>query len=207
MLPLFSQLQQRLREQPGRALNLPGLELRESAVLVPLFEREGEPWALFTRRPKTLRSHAGQISFPGGSRDPADPTPLHAALRETSEEVGIPPDQVEVLGMLDEMPTVTRYRIQPFVGVIPGEIELSPNPAEIDVVIEVPLRHLLQPATQRTETWRRGEEEHLVYFFDYREHVIWGATARILVDLFQRARGLPAFEALRAPGARTPPSK
>lgn len=207
MLPLFEQLRERLRTQPGRALNLPGLALRESAVLVPLFERGGEPWALFTRRPATLRAHAGQISFPGGARDPSDPTPLHAALREADEELGIPPGAVEVLGMLDEAPTVTQFRIQPFVGVIPGDLQYRPNPAEIDVVIEVPLAELLRPEVPRTETWRRGGEAHLVYFFDYGPHTIWGATARILVDLFERARGLPAFEALRAAAPRHAPPK
>lgn len=207
MAALFSQLRQRLREQPGKALNLPGLELRESSVLVPLFERGGEPWALFTKRPATLRSHAGQISFPGGSRDPSDETPLHAALREAWEEMGIPPDRVDVLGMLDEMPTVTRFRIQPFVGVIPGDLAYVPNPAEIDEVIEVPLRQLLHADTPRTELWKRNGKEHVVYFFDHGPHVIWGATARILVDLFERASGLPTFEALRSAGARAESSK
>lgn len=207
MLPLFSQLRQRLRERPGRALNLPGLELREASVLVPLFERGGEPWALFTKRPATLRSHAGQISFPGGSRDASDETPLHTALREAWEEMGIPPERVDVLVMLDEMPTVTQFRIQPFVGVIPGDLQYVPNPAEIELIIEVPLRQLLHPDVPRKELWRRNGKDHLVYFFDYGPHVIWGATARILVDLFERASGLPAFEALRAPSARAESSK
>lgn len=202
MLPLFSQLGERLRTQPGRALNLPGLELREAAVLVPLFERDGEPWVLFTKRPATLRSHAGQISFPGGARDPADETPLHAALREAWEEVGIPRERVHVLGMLDEMPTITQFRVQPFVGVIPGDLEYQPSADEIDVIIEVPLSHLLRPETPRTEQWRHQDEEHTVYFFDYGEHVIWGATARMVVDLFDRAAGLPSFEALRTPSGR-----
>lgn len=198
MHPVFTELRQCLQRRPGRALNLPGLELREAAVLVPLFERGGEPWALFTKRPHTLRSHAGQISFPGGARDPEDETPLHAALRESWEELGIPPRRVEVLGMLDESPTITQYRIQPFVGVIPGDLQYRPSPVEIELIIEVPLSHLLRPGTRREELWRRNDEEHLVYFFDYGPHVIWGATARILVDLFERARGLPSIEALSA---------
>jgi len=199
MLPLFAELRERLRERPGRALNLPGLRLREASVLVPMFERGGEPWILFTKRPSTLRSHAGQISFPGGGRDPSDETPLHTALRESWEEVGIPPESVDVLGMLDESPTVTQYRIQPFVGVIPGDLDYRPSAEEIDLLIEVPLAHLLRPQASRREIWKHGGDEHVVYFFDYGPHVIWGATARILVDLFERARGLPSFEEVRSP--------
>jgi 8-oxo-dGTP pyrophosphatase MutT (NUDIX family) len=197
---LFEQLREKLHAEPGRALSLPGLELREAAVLVPLFHRAGVPHILFTKRPMTLRSHAGQFSFPGGGREPSDVTPLHAALREAHEEVGIPPERVNVLGMLDESPTVTNFRIQPFVGVIPGDLTYRPNPREIELILEVPLETLLAPQSPRRELWRRGGREHEVYFFDYGPHVIWGATARILVELFAKASGLPAFEALK--GAR-----
>ena len=194
---LFEQLREKLHAQPGGALNLPGLELREAAVLVPLLEREGVPHVLFTKRPTTLRSHAGQFSFPGGGREPTDETPLHTALREAEEEIGIPPRQVQVLGMLDESPTVTSFRIRPFVGVIPGDLTYRPSPEEIELILEVPLAALLDPHASRREMWRRGGREHEVYFFDYGQHVIWGATARILVELLEKARGLPAFEALR----------
>ncbi len=197
MVALFEQLRDRLQAEPGRALNLPELVLRESAVLVPLFTREGVPHIVFTRRPSTLRRHAGQFAFPGGARDPSDESPLHAALRESWEELGIPPEQVEVLGMLDESPTVTEFRIQPFVGVVPDDLAWKPNPEEIDLVLEVPLSALLEPGVPRSQKWRHGSEEHDVYFFDYAGHTVWGATARILVDLFDRAKGLPAFEALR----------
>ena len=197
MHPLFEQLRKRLHDEPGRALSLPRCALREAAVLLPLFERGGVPYILFTKRPMTLRNHAGQFSFPGGARDPDDETPLHAALREAQEEVGIPPERVQVLGMLDESPTVTNFRIQPFVGVIPGDLTYLPNPEEIELILEVPLAELLAPQSPRRELWRRGGRDHEVYFFDYGQHVIWGATARILVELFAKARGLPAFEALR----------
>lgn len=194
---MFEQLRRKLHADPGRALNLPGLELREAAVLVPLLERNGTPHVLFTKRPATLRSHAGQFSFPGGGREPSDETPLHTALRETQEEIGVPPERVTVLGMLNEAPTVTNFRIRPFVGVIPGDLTYRPNPDEIELILEVPLTVLLDPAAPRRELWRRGGREHEVYFFDYGEHVIWGATARMLVELFEKVRGLPAFDALR----------
>lgn len=168
MDPLFERLRERLRRHPGRSLDLPALLLRESAVLVPLFLREGRPHLLFTRRPPTLKSHGGQISFPGGVREQGDLTPLHTALRETKEELGIAPELVEVLGMLDEIPTITRYRILPFVGVIPGELRYLPSAEEIEEIIEAPLSEL---------------EERAPRFFYFGRHLVWGATARILHNL------------------------
>ncbi|MHB8876227.1 MAG: CoA pyrophosphatase [Myxococcaceae bacterium] len=191
---VFRQIRERLEAHPAKTLNLPGLSLREAAVLAPLFVRDGEIHALFTRRPMTLRTHAGQISFPGGGRDAADPTPLHTALRETHEELGIPPERVEVLGMLDELPTITEFRIVPFVGVIPGDFVYRPNPEEIEEIIEVPLAHLLNPTIHRIEKWQVHGEEHDVYFYDYGHHHIWGVTARILKGFLQRIGDLPAFE-------------
>ncbi len=194
MEALFSELRQKLQEKPARMLQLPGLELRESAVLVPLFVREGQPHALFTRRPAHLRQHGGQISFPGGTRDPEDATPLHTALRETQEELGIPPEKVEILGMLDEVPTSTQFRIIPFVGAIPPDFKYVISPEEIAEVIEVPLAHLLNPAAHRAE--RRGvlEAAREICFYDYGPNVIWGATARILRNLLQHFQGLPTLD-------------
>lgn len=193
MDPRWEELRARLEQKPGRPLNLPGLTLRESAVLVPLFVRDNVPHALFTRRPVTLRTHAGQISFPGGSRDAADPTPLHTALRETEEELGLPTDAVTVLGLLDEIPTITEFRIAPFVGVIPGDAVYRPNPDEIAEIIEVPIPHLLATTTLRVEQYEVKGRMRDVYFYDYQGHTIWGATARILRDLLQIVNALPSW--------------
>jgi 8-oxo-dGTP pyrophosphatase MutT (NUDIX family) len=187
----FAQLRERLEQRPGKALNLPGISLREAAVLVPIFVRQGVPHLLFTKRPATLRQHAGQISFPGGSRDPEDLTPLHTALRESQEELGIPPDRVEVLGTLDESQTITSFRISPFVGVIPPDIAYAPSAEEIDEVIEVPLPHLNDPSRHRIEIWQVAGSDREVYFYDYGSHVIWGATARIVKNFLQVASGIP----------------
>jgi len=196
---LFEQLQARLEQRPGRALNQRGVSLRESAVLVPMFIRQGAPHILLTKRPETLRSHPGQIAFPGGARDPEDATPLHTALRETHEELGVSPGVVQVLGMLDEIPTTSQFRIVPFVGAIPHDVRYVPNVAEIDLVLEVPLLHLLDPARLRTErrTWMGHEID--TYFYDVGEHVIWGATAHILHNLLQLAGDLPALQRLSSP--------
>lgn len=182
MEPVFEELRRRLSERPGQSLNLPGLELRDSAVLVPLFLRGGELHVLFTKRPKTLRSHAGQISFPGGARESMDLTPLHTALREAREELGIPQQRVEVLGLLDEIPTITQFRITPFVGVIPADLRYQPS-EEVEQVIEARVSELANPAIQRVEKRVVWEQEREIYFYDFGPHLIWGATARILRGL------------------------
>ena len=199
MHPFFQELRAKLEQSPGKPFHLPGVTLRESAVLVPLFLREGAPYALFTKRPTTLRQHAGQISFPGGSRDPEDASPLHTALRETREELGLPETHVEVLGMLDEIPTLTGFRIVPFVGAIPPDFAYVPSEAEVSEVIEVPLSHLMNPGFRRKERRKWNDREYDLYFYDYGEHIIWGATAHILTDLLQLAAELPALKRLITP--------
>jgi 8-oxo-dGTP pyrophosphatase MutT (NUDIX family) len=190
--PLFDALETQLSTRPPQALHMSGLVLREAAVLVPLLLRDGVPQVLFTKRPSTLRHHAGQYSFPGGSRDAEDPTPLQTALRETREELGIDVTGVRVLGALDEVPTLggTGFRIQPFVGVLPQGLEYKPNPMEVEFIIEVPLAHLLDPTAHRTEPHHVRGVEYEVDFYTYETHVIWGATGRILRHLLHLAREL-----------------
>lgn len=180
----FDRLKHHLHQAPSKTFDAPGLVLKEAAVLAPLFWRAGEPWALLTRRPMDMRKHPGQISFPGGARDAGDITPLHTALRETREELGISPDDVDVLGLLGAMPTITSYWVTPFVGVVPADVKLSPNPAEIDEVIEAPL-------------WRlRREQRHLynadrdVFVWGDARHVVWGATWRMLGQLVEHIEAI-----------------
>jgi len=192
MHPLFDALETHLATRPSRDVNLPGLVLREAAVLVPLLLRDERPYVLFTKRPTTLRHHAGQYSFPGGSRDPEDPTPLQTALRETREELGIDVSGVRVLGSLDEVPTVggSGFRIRPFVGVVPHGVEYKPNPDEVEYIIEVPLAHLMDPSFHRTEPRSSRGVVYDVDFYTWETHVIWGATGRILRDLLLLATEL-----------------
>ena len=187
---LFDALENHLATRPPRAVHLPGFVLREAAVLVPLLVRDGCPHVLFTKRPPTLRHHAGQYSFPGGSRDPEDATPLHTALRETREELGIDVSGVRVLGPLDEVPTLTEFRIQPFVGVIPHGLEYRLSPDEVEFILEVPLEALLDPAIRRTERHHVRGVEYEVDFYTFGTHVIWGATGRILSELLWLASQL-----------------
>jgi 8-oxo-dGTP pyrophosphatase MutT (NUDIX family) len=188
---LFEALEARLKARPARTFVLPGRALREAAVLLPLFEREGVPHVLFTRRPATLRTHAGQYAFPGGGQEVRDVTPLETALRETEEELGVPRARVRVLGQLDETPTTSSYRIHPYVGVIPGDGQYVPNPVEVDLVLEVPLARLMDESIVRVERHTWEGVEHDVHFYTHGEHVIWGATARILRNFLQLVLDVP----------------
>lgn len=189
----FAELSRALQQHPGRQLNLPGLELRDSAVLAPFILRGVEPRLLFTLRPTHLRRHAGQVSFPGGARDPDDSTPLHTALREVREELGVAPESVEILGMLDEMVTTSEFRVVPYVGLLDPSAELHPDAGEIAELLEIPVSDLLVPGLRRTEKRFYRGAEHDVYFYDVGRHTIWGATARILSNLLSVISGLPAW--------------
>jgi 8-oxo-dGTP pyrophosphatase MutT (NUDIX family) len=158
---------------------------KQAAVLVPLFEADGLH-AVFTRRRHDLRRHAGEISFPGGRRDPGE-TLVETALREAHEEVGLPPDAVEVVGALPPTPTfVTNYAIYPFVGVIEAGFEWIVQRSEVDEVLELRLDDL-QAGYGERRLVRRGIPFRTPTY-EVGGHVVWGATARILGDLLNRVR-------------------
>ncbi len=163
-------------------------DLRRAAVLVPLFESGGEVYLLLTRRSEAVEHHKGQIAFPGGAAD-GDEDLRQTALRETFEEVGIPPDHVEILGRLPDVEVIASgFRVSPFVGVVPHPYPLRPSSEEIEEVVPVPLAVFRQPANLRVERRERDGRPHEVLHYAYRGHDIWGATARIirhLVDLLE----------------------
>jgi 8-oxo-dGTP pyrophosphatase MutT (NUDIX family) len=154
-------------------------------VLIPLFrDASGEPHAVLTRRRADLRRHAGEISFPGGRHDPEDADLRETALREAEEEIGLPRTDVRILGELPPVSTfVTGYLIHPFVGLIPASQSWRPSPREVDAVLELPLRTLRESKT-RTPMERRGISFETDAYI-VAEHLIWGATARILDDLYE----------------------
>ncbi|HEU5193769.1 MAG TPA: CoA pyrophosphatase [Methylomirabilota bacterium] len=157
----------------------PGPLIR-AAVLVPIVDR-GEAALVFAQRTDRVGHHKGQISFPGGRVDPGDADDLAAALREANEEVGLDPARVEALGLLDDQETfATQYVITPWVGLVHGPVVWQPDGEEIEKVIEVPVSALLDRGCLRVETWERDGIERDVYFYEYRDTTIWGATARIL---------------------------
>lgn len=164
---------------------------RSSAVLVPIFAgTDGDPHLLFTVRSTALARHSGEISFPGGKRDPGDVSLLATALREANEEIGLDAARVTPLGELAPVFTVvSNYVISPQVALVSGQIEAiapSPNPAEVAEIIDAPLVALADPAICRAEEWVRLGRRHTVYFFHFGPYRIWGATAFILTDLLAR---------------------
>lgn len=166
----------------------------DAAVLIPLIAR-AEPTILFTRRTANLARHSGQVSFPGGRRDAGDVSPLETALRETREETGIEPALIRVAGYLPRYRTGTGYDIAPVVGVIAQDFTLLPNPDEVAEIFEAPLAFFLDPANRRVETRQWGARERRFYVFSPGGHVIWGATAAILVDFAARLTARDVIEA------------
>lgn len=161
-------------------------ELREAAVLVPVVDHGGEATVILTQRTEALRSHSGQIAFPGGRIDPSDGSAEAAALRETFEEVGLRPDQIEVIGRIPDYVSASGYRIAPVLGIVRPGFELRPNPAEVDAVFEVPLRFLMEPANHQRQSRVWLDRERVFYAMPYGEHYIWGVTAGIIRTLYER---------------------
>jgi len=163
---------------------------RESAVLALLYEHDGGAVVLLTRRSWDLRSHRGEVSFPGGGREAADPDLVTTALRETEEEVGIPARSVEIIGELDHLATVSSgSTIVPYVGAVRGRPSVTPDPREVAEVLHVPLAELLAPGVYREERWRLGTFERPVWFFELEGDTVWGATAAILRRLLVLVTG------------------
>lgn len=160
-------------------------DLKPAAVLVPLFYKDGEYHLLFTRRTDHLRQHPGQISFPGGRHDQSDRDLLETALREAEEEIGLKPADVTVLGELDDMMTVTQYRITPYVGIFPYPYPFQVNEHEIEHLLEVPLSQLLDPAVLEIRQRPFLKENIAVYYYNIGPEPIWGATARILKNFLE----------------------
>jgi len=187
-LSLIEEIKRRLASSPP-APTAAG-PLRRAAVLVPIFESGGELYLLLTRRSKSVAHHKGQISFPGGAADGGEDL-RQTALRETFEEIGIPPQCVEILGRLPDVEVAASgFLVSPFVGVVPHPYPLRPSSEEIEEIFSVPLAVFRHPANLRVEWRERGGQRYEVLHYAYRGHDIWGATARIirhLVDLLEPA--------------------
>jgi len=164
-----------------------------AAVLLPIYWKQGQYYILFTKRTEKVKEHKGQISFPGGACQEGDGTLVDTALRECAEEIGLVSSEVEVLGELDDVATLTSsYIISPFVAFISGPHSLKVNWREIEEIIEVPILALLGKDSMRQGTEIIGGETVTSYFYYYQGRVIWGATARIVnqfLDIFAQVMG------------------
>ena len=171
---------------PDIITRLSDVSLRDAAVLVPVVDRGDKSTIILTQRTANMRTHSGQVAFPGGAIDPEDGSPEFAALREAEEEIGLPPSFVEPLGRLPQYLAPTGFRITPVLAVVRDNYPMTINREEVDDAFEVPFSFLMDPANHRTESriWQ-GRERHF-YTMPYGERYIWGVTAGILRTLYER---------------------
>lgn len=162
---------------------------REAAVLAPVLDRDGEVSLLFTKRAEHLGKHPGQMSFPGGGRESVDRTLLDTARREAWEEIGLRPEEADAVGQLDDIRTVTDYVVTPFVARVPDR-DYRPDDREVAEVAVLPVSALLAPDNHEVERREHPQYgDHLVHYFHVDGYTVWGATARILVQLLELATG------------------
>jgi len=177
-----------LAQREKQTIVLSNAPLAPAAVLLPIYEKEGEYYILLTKRTQKVEHHKGQISFPGGARREQDCNLIDTALRETFEEIGVRPEDVEILGELDSMGTLTsNFLITPFVGIIPHPYKFIINRDEIEELVELPLSALADEKNYREEVYVIDGAPNMGSVFEYNGRVIWGATARILkqfLDIF-----------------------
>ena len=161
----------------------------QASVLLPLFIKDGRYWLLFMRRTNTVEHHKGEVSFPGGAVDEDDRTLEYTAKRETLEEIGVREEDIEILGQLDDMTTITsHFIVHPFVGVVPFPYAFTLNDREVEHLIEIPLQFFLGYSEPEPVTMNYGGEVFDTPAFIYEGTVIWGATERILVNFIHLIR-------------------
>ena len=169
---------------PGDLLELGEEASTAAAVLIAITER-ADPGVILTVRREHLRTHAGEVAFPGGRIDPGE-EPVQAAIREADEELGLPPRLVQPIGSLDEYRTVTGYVVTPVIAVIPPDLPLTPHEHEVADWFEAPLAHLIDPANQQAMTAVFAGRERRYWQIDWNGRTIWGATAAMLINLSRR---------------------
>ncbi|MCP4136887.1 MAG: CoA pyrophosphatase [bacterium] len=178
------ELRERLQERQPRSIDV--AENKPSAVKMLLMNKNGEPFVLLTKRSEKLRSHRGQVSFPGGGYDDEDESIRHTAYRETYEEVGIPSEKIEYIGQFDDYISIAGYHVSCFVGAIEHPMEYRINRDEIDAWLEAPLAMFVNKECDRTEQFHHNGKNYTVFYYYYEGFEIWGLTARLLTDFAQK---------------------
>ncbi len=158
-----------------------------ASVLIPLVDRGGEAYVWLLRRPAEMKRHAGQVAFPGGKRDASDRSAAEAALRETEEEVGFPRDRIEIHGRLDDMETITGFVVSPFVGWLAEDLPARPNPVEVARAFAAPLSAFVY-SEPRARPFRGKGMTRIAPSYDVAGELVWGATARIMMNLVSIVR-------------------
>jgi len=182
---VLDRIRSKIGQHQGKSLDV---EFKDAAVLVPL-TREPEPQIILTRRSAQLRTHGGQVAFPGGMRDDTDVDLMATVLRETVEEVGVRASDIEIIGELSQVISRYEIRVTPFVGLVNPNAELIPDPVELDSIFKVPVRHFLEVVPDRVDHLGfRGDSLDVPCWF-YEGYEIWGMSAIILVDFFRVAFG------------------
>ncbi|WP_299202000.1 CoA pyrophosphatase [uncultured Amphritea sp.] len=177
---MINQLKQRLVRYAPRTLDNGG---PQASVLIALTDKSGDPEVILTRRCDHLSTHSGEIAFPGGKRDDTDPDLLFTALREAEEEVGLKPENVQIIGPLGDVLSKHKLQVRPYVGIIPEGVELIPNLDELDRIHRVPLSFFLDDRRHHTDKILFRGMTHYVPAYEFEGDIIWGLTAYMLVEL------------------------
>lgn len=158
-------------------------KLRRAGVMIGCVEREHGLNVILTRRADHLRHHPGQVAFPGGKFEETDGSLINTAIREVEEEIGIPKQQIKILGTLPELLTISNFRVTPVIALVDSDYEATLDKNEVDAVFEVPACHLFDIQQLYSQIFRLGSVNHRVFAIPYQEHFIWGVTAQIIQAL------------------------
>lgn len=175
---MLDQVENRLLNHQPRIINA---QLPEAAVLIPITDAR-EPELVFTRRATHMNTHSGEVAFPGGKRDPSDNDLVATALRESFEEIALPPENVRVIGQTGSVISSFGIEVTPIVGIIEADTQLSANMAELDRIFKVPLRYFLDEKHLTFNHWKMRNKDYRMPSFYYGEYLIWGLTAVMLVE-------------------------
>lgn len=181
---MIDQLKTRLKSYRQTTFNV---DLPKAAILVPVTRNDDNPHIILTRRTQHLKTHKGQVAFPGGKYEPNDPSLQHTALRECQEEIGLDPQKVEILGTLSHVISVHGIIVTPFVGLVDENVELTPNLDELDSIFTVPARYFSQAQPKRRDRMSFENVELSVPSYEYQynqqNYEIWGLSSIILTEL------------------------